>query len=463
MRRSLAVASFLVAAVVFSAVAQDRVVPVSGGTGRTAALGGGPNNPYIMDYSDVFVNPANAGRYTSLLYSDIGYTFTAYNAAAQYVGYTMSLGDLSIGLAVGRREGPMFPELSYGQAAASFYSASDYMKPPLDGWGPLPGGFGVTAVPLAPIQLYLATNLGGFSVGGALYRSSWSREENKTGVAGGTTNRVMTRHSQTGLKAGVLLDLSSGMSLDASILFRLNGSRGEWSDDAPGANPNSATYDVTGTEIGLNGRMFLRMSDRVQVIPMVRFLTFGYKPSQTDNTTPQPAVVNSTPNDYGRTDLEVGVGIHNTFENGFVVAGASFQQIRLSNDVTSIVAGALSTTKNTQTQTDLPKFNFGAEIGLLEWLVGRFGYFKRFTSTSSKSEPPSPGVTSESTTSSEPAFIPTLGRTAADQQLAVGLGIRVSRVSLDGYVGERFLAAGPFILSGNAQDLFGVLSMSFRF
>jgi len=455
----------LITSLMYSGYGQDKVTPLSGGTGRTAALGGGPYNPYIMDYTDVFVNPANAVRYNSLLFSDIGYTFTAYNAAGQYVGYTMSLGDLALGLAVGRREGPMFPELSYGQAAGAPYSNSDYMKPALDAAVasyPGGGGFGATAVPLAPIQLYVATNLGGLTVGGAVYRSSWSREENKTPTVG-AARRIFTRNSQTGFKLGILADISTGMSLDGSFLLRLNGSRGEWSDTSAALNPNSATYDVTGTEIEVNVRAFIKMSDRVQLIPMARFMTFGYKPNMTDNTTPAPAVVNSTPNDYGRTDFEVGVGIHNTFENGFVVAGVSFQQITLSNNVTTIVAAALQTTKNTQTQTDLPKFNFGAEIGLLDWLVGRFGYFKRFTSTNNKVEPPSPGVTTESTTSSEPSFIPTLGRTAAEQQLTVGLGIKVSRVSLDGYVGERFLAAGPFILSGNAQDLFGVLSLSFRF
>ncbi len=449
----------LITSLVYYGYGQDKVTALSGGTGRTAALGGGPYNPYILDYTDVFINPAYAAQYNSLLYSDVGYGFTAFNATGQYVGYTMSMSDLAIGLAVGRREGPMFPEQAYG---AGTYASSDYMKPSLDTWPFIPGGFGATATPLAPIQLYAAFKLGGLSLGAGVYRSSWSREENKTAAAGGVANRVFTRHSQTGLKFGILMDITSSMMLDGSFLLRFNGSVGEWSDTGTTVTPNSAKYDASGTEIGVNARMVIKLTDKVSVIPAGRFLSFGYKPELTNNLTPPPAVVNSTPNDYGRTDIEFGVGIHNAFENGFVVAGVSFQQIRLKNDVTTIVAGALQTTKNTQTQTDIPKFNFGAEIGLLDWLVGRFGYFKRFTSTSSKIEPATTATT-ETTTSSEAAFVPTLGLTAAQQQLSVGLGIRISRVSLDGYVGERFLAAGPFILSGNVQDLFGVLSMSFRF
>lgn len=449
---------FLTVAVASTSFSQEKVAAVSGGVGRTAALGGGPYNLYIQDYTDVFINPAYAAQYQSFLFGDIGYGITAYNASGQYVGYTMGLGDLSIGLAVGKREGPMFPENAYG---AGTYGSSDYMKPAIDSWGFLPGAFGATLNPLAPIQLYGAVKFSGLSVGAAIYRSSWSREESKTAAAGGISRRAFTRNSQTGFKVGVLMDFSSSMKLDASFLLRLNGSRGEWSDTGA-ATPNSATYDVSGTEIGVTARMFLKMSDRVDLVPVVRFYTFGYKPEITDNTSPVPALVNSNPNDYGRTDLELGIGLQNTFDNGFVTAGLSFQQIRLKNDITAPLSGSLQTTKNTQVQTDLPKFNFGAEINLLDWLVGRFGYFKRFTTTDSKTEPPTTATT-ESTTSSEAGYVPNLGYTAAQQQVSLGLGIKVSRLALDGYVGERFLAAGPFILSGNVQDLFGVLSLSFRF
>ena len=87
----------LIMSMLYCGYGQEKVTPVSGGTGRTAALGGGPYNPYILDYTDVFINPAYAAQYNSLLYSDVGYGFTAFNATGQYVGYTMSMSDLAIG------------------------------------------------------------------------------------------------------------------------------------------------------------------------------------------------------------------------------------------------------------------------------------------------------------------------------------------------------------------------------
>ncbi|MEX2191543.1 MAG: hypothetical protein WEB33_12655, partial [Bacteroidota bacterium] len=59
--------------------------------------------------------------------------------------------------------------------------------------------------------------------------------------------------------------------------------------------------------------------------------------------------------------------------------------------------------------------------------------------------------------------IPSLGFTGAQQQVSLGLGLLLNRVSIDGYVGERVLAAGTWLLSGRIQDLFGVVSISVKF
>ena len=448
----------LILSLVVPMSAQNQVQAVSGGTGRTVALGGGPYNPYITDYTDVFVNPAYASRYQSLLYSDIGYGIGGYAAAGQYVGYTMSVGGLSVGLAVGRREGPMFPENSYGAGNVT-YGNSDYMVPVLDVY--LPGAFGTPGSPLAPLQVFVATRISGMTLGAAIYRSSWSRNEEYTAAAGGASEKMSANNTQTGFKVGTLMDIG-GSTLDVSVLLRMNGSTAEWSDTNTAVNPNTSKYDVSGTEFGVNARLMMKMSDQVELVPVLRYMTFGYKPEYTDNTTPAPTPANNTPNDYGRTDLEIGVGVNNRFENGFVTVGLSFQQITLHNDVTSVVGTALETRKQTRTATDLPKLNFGAELGLTDWLTGRFGYFKRFTSTESKVEAPNTPTT-VSEVSSEATYVPTLGFSAADQQVSLGLGIKVSRLSLDGYVGEQFLSSGTYLLSGMTHELFGVLSVSFRF
>jgi type III secretory pathway component EscR len=70
---------------------------------------------------------------------------------------------------------------------------------------------------------------------------------------------------------------------------------------------------------------------------------------------------------------------------------------------------------------------------------------------------------SETKQGQEPAYMPSYGMSAADQQFTIGLGIYTNGFSLDGYVGERMLVYGPYIISGSTMELFGALAMSFKF
>jgi hypothetical protein len=319
---------------------------------------------------------------------------------------------------------------------------------------------------MAPIQIFGAFKAGPLTIGGGLYRSWWSYLDDGTGSVG-AMQKLEASNNQTGIKGGVLLELTSSVLIDGSVLFRLNSSSVDFTDSNPGANPTAQSYAATGTELGVNGRVFLKFSDKLTVVPQVRFATFGYQPELSDNTTPAPpSPVNNKPNDYGRTEFEVGVGVNSNFQGGWVTVGVAAQSISLTNDVTTQPGGAgtpLVVTKNTVSWFDLPKINVGAEFELLSWLKGRLGYFKRLSSMSSTVEPPSPGQKTETSTSLEPGYIPSLGFTGAQQQVALGLGIDVNRISINGYVGERVLAAGTWLMSGRVQDLFGVVSISVKF
>jgi hypothetical protein len=454
MKQGLAVVLALV--LVFACVdAQDGPKAISGGTARTAALGGNPGNPYIMDYSDVFMNPAFATKYKDLLYGDLGYSFSGYRASGQHVGFTMGLGTLSLGISIGHREGFMFSENSYGSTVVPF-AASDYMVASLNNYVGIS-----TGEPLAPIQVYGAFLLGGWTVGGGFYFASWSRTDQNTGIAA-LGEKWELSNNQFGFKLGTTGNLTRDVMLDASALLRFNGSSGEFSDTATGAAIAARAYDVTGMELGVNGRVFIKMGRNFTLVPQGRFMTFSYEPELSQ--TPAPAApVNSKPNSYGRTEFEVGIGLNTQLSVGFVSVGVSLQRIGLKNDITSIVGTQLLTTENDVSWFDLPKVNIGAEFEILTWLTGRMGYFKRYASRTTETTPPAPGAPTEQTITLEQGYRPNLGFSSVDQQLSLGLAIVLDRVSLDGYVGERFLAAGPYIVSGNVQDMFGVLSMSFKF
>ena len=70
------------------------------------------------------------------------------------------------------------------------------------------------------------------------------------------------------------------------------------------------------------------------------------------------------------------------------------------------------------------------------------GYFKRYASRSVESTPPAPGAPTEQTITVDQGYVPSLGFSQPDQQLSLGLALLLDRVSIDGYVGERILAAG---------------------
>jgi hypothetical protein len=454
MKKGLAVVLALVLVVVCVS-AQDGPKAISGGTARTAALGGNPGNPYIMDYTDVFMNPAFAAKYKDLLYGDLGYSFSGYRASGQHVGFTMGLGSISLGISIGHREGYMFSENGYGSSVVPF-AASDYMVSGLNNYL----GFG-TGEPLAPIQIYGAFNVSGWTVGAGFYFSSWSRTDQNTGFAG-LGQMWEISNNQFGFKLGTTANLTRDVMLDASALFRINGSSADFSDTTTGAAIAARAYDASGTEIAVNGRVFMKMGQNVTLVPQARFATFSYEPELSQTPTPA-APYNDKPNSYGRTEFEVGIGVNTQLSVGFVSVGVSLQRIGLKNDITSVAGAALQTTENAVSWFDLPKINIGAEFEILSWMTGRMGYFKRYASRTTESTPPAPGVPTEQTITLEQGYVPSLGFAAVDQQLSLGIAFLLDRVSLDGYVGERFLAAGPYIVSGNVQDMFGVVSMSFKF
>ncbi|MEX2117725.1 MAG: hypothetical protein WEB37_12645 [Bacteroidota bacterium] len=449
----------LIVLVIGMAEAQEKPKAVSGGLGRTTALGGSPYNPYVQDYTDVFTNPAYAAWNKDLLFGELGNSFAnQYVAPGQYAAYILGLGNLALGVAIGKREGPMFAENAYG---TGIFAWSDYMIPSINANTPV-----ATGEPLAPVQVFGAFKAGSLTIGAGLYRSWWSFLDDGTGSMG-ALQKLEISNNQTGFKGGILLELTPSVLVDAGVLFRINSSSGDFTDGNAGANPTAQAYSATGTEIGVNGRIFMKFSDKLTLVPQVRFATFGYQPELKDNTTPAPPTpVNNKPNDYGRTEFEVGIGANSSFDGGWVTVGVAVQSISLSNDVTTQPGGAgtpLQTTKSTMSWFDLPKFNVGAEFDLLSWMKGRLGYFKRLSSMSTTTEPPSPGQKTETSTSQEPGYIPSLGFSGAQQQVSLGLGIILNRISIDGYVGERVLAAGTWLLSGRAQDIFGVLSISVKF
>ena len=440
-------------------LAQEKPLAVSGGVARTAALGGGPTNPYITDYTDVYINPASALLYTDLLYANVGYQFAGYSANGQNIGFTLGTSGIAIGISIGHEEGPMYAKNSYGSGT---FSNSDYMLPTLNAQSPL-----TSREPLAPVQLYAGFSVGPIKLGAAVYRAGWSQTDDGTGSVG-AKQKLVVSNNQTGFKVGTLLG-DDKTYLDASALLRFNGSSAEFTDNNTAANPSAGKYSVTGTELGINARFFMPLSDKLTFVPIGRYYTFAYEPEVT--LTPAPANPLTKPNSYSRNELEIGAGMNVKVQGGLVAIGLSMQRISLNNDVTKFDAVPKTVTvKQKRVWFDLPKVNIGAELALNSWATARFGYFKRFSTLTTTIDNPAmtstntPASTTETSQSLEAMYAPALGMaSAADQQLSIGLGLSYDRIALDGYIADQMLGDMPYILSGKVNGVFGVLSMSYKF
>ena len=477
MKRTLV--CFLLVFVVVGALYAQEATYVSGGTAREMALGGNPNNPYLMDYTDVLTNPAWASKYADMIYSELGYNFGAFSASQQTAGFTYAVSKgFAIGLAVGYQEGPMFSQNSFGGEFAGTTTGtvqhtidvtnSDYLLGGVLGAMNLYGAGGLTlsSATWRPLQLYTAFKLGGLSVGAGIYRVGWSGKQDRN-TGNPATNEVdEVSFTQTGFKLGTLIDMDASL-LDVSALFRLN--TGDGKATPPGVT--STELSVTGTEFDVNARWFIKFTDKFSLIPMVRFYTFGYEPELSE---PLPAntALDAKPDKYGHTEFEGGVGTNIALNGGKIFGGLSFESISLDHEHTVFTSGAgvtaaagtpTATTKYTATVTALPKLNLGAEFEIASWLTGRLGYFKSFASIDWTYEPPSPARQEENSQTFDFQFMPPYNTSAAQQLLSVGLGLHFGRLSFDGYLTEEWLADGPYVVSGAPNPMFGVLSVSYNF
>ncbi|MBN1398858.1 MAG: hypothetical protein JXA06_12570 [Bacteroidetes bacterium] len=441
--------------------ATDTTSVASGGNARMLALGGSPVNHYIEDYTDIFINPAYMERYPRLAMIELGNGFgsgSGYSANNQNLGITCPLGKTTLGLAIGKREGPMFAENSYGYQNGGAFTACDYMKYALDIY--LQNiAVQASSEPLTPIQLLGAFKLENGSAGVALYYANWSRDDNGTGsVSSGRTCSASL--SQYGIKLGFLHTLDSCTVLDLSGCFRLNKASVDYSNRNAGAPLTASSFSANGYEMLATIRFFYKLADGISLIPLARAGVFSYEPEI--SSSPLSNYLLPLPNSYWNLECELGLGIQSLWEHGLGAVGVSFRYISLKNDAVSSTGSAQQTTQYKRTWLDLPKINAGIELYITDWLAGRAGFSKRISSQStyveSSSSPPT-----ESTITTEPGFLPSYGLNAADQTLSLGLGIVLDKFAFNAYLAEQVLGTGSYLLSGIEQSLFGLVSISYQY
>jgi hypothetical protein len=386
--------------------AQDGAI--SSGTGRYEALG---SNPFIWDAAiDMNNNPAWAAQYKNYLFGDIGRNVVSENELTdQYFGVNFGLSkQISLGAVLNKRE---------------------------DRWDEFGNPYGIQS-PIVPMKILFAVSTDNFTFGAAPYLALWSKEVKPAGQ--GDTNYSS---SSIGGQLGFIWNLDKQSFIEGAFDIKINSYKYEVTNVTTPFKGNNEG----GLQFAANfrGKFNVQKQYGISLVPYVGFGTYSWNPTESPLPTP-----NTVFTQYSNFNVQGGIGINMpVMENGLFGGGisAGYRSFKGENWLTG-------GDEYKYTAFTLPKFNLGLEWKFVDWLVGRVGYSRAMISTDDKYS--NNGLTDETslTIASDPI-----------QTINLGLGMQFGRFSLDGTIGEKLLKNSPYVISGQTNDLYGVISASYNF
>jgi hypothetical protein len=446
-----------------------------GGFARQLSMGGslygpngtGPNlvyNPFITnDPSVMMLNPAYQNMYKDYAWFDLaGGRDAGFNPADN--GYGSQFGGVNFAFG---KEFTIGANLSFDPSFTN--SLVGGLASFINGLPAVDRGNRTALTGLRPVEVMEAVaafDLGAFDVGfGVLY--GWSTTDAKSSGSPSPANTDQKLSASVlGFRGGIAMDLGGGTGFDADAALRLD----NVSDYIKGKNGagtaiDAGEFSASATELQVDGRFHMKMSNRVNFVPYVNFVNISASPKRDAkpvNTTPNPTL-----NDYKWSSmlLAVGAGVEYKVSNFYLAGGVSFKSAKQKQEIST--PAPTSTSTSTTTSTSFPLFNLGMEFTFTEWLTGRMGYYRAFHSDNIKNEFSAPGTSSTSESdipaSNSNVFFGSL--TGVDNSLiTLGLGFKFGSFALDATVSEDALRRG-FGLIGSQDNMnsFGYMTASYCF
>ena len=477
MLRRLATISLLLVVVGSYGLSQAK----PGGIARQISLGGSNlglgvvMNPFVVDDpSRILLNPAQQSKYRNYFWWNVG-GGTLNGLSSGDNGY----GNQNVGVSFG-----IGSHFTLGAILSYDPSAMSQVSNTLQGQAAMTiGGITIPAIPSFVPNTFRGAGVTGaqsipslgnvFEILGAYSMSGldlgfgimYGDASNTT-----TTNPAPNQSTETeasarmfGFTAGMNLDLGAGSSLAASAALRL-----DKATDKVGLNPpvtgQGGEYSASGTEIAVDARMRLRMSNRVNFVPYAGVLSVSAEP--TEDSPLQGAAPRTDSRTYSVLALGVGAGAEYHTSTFYLAGGVSYQTARMKAEFNQATPPGSVT--QTYTYSAIPVFNLGAEWWFTEWLAGRGGYYRSAGKANVKGET-SGGGTSTSTETSQPLpnsaiMVGGINPTNYDGLVTLGIGLRFGGFSLDATVSEEALRRGLGLL-GSADNLnsFGYITTSYSF
>jgi hypothetical protein len=444
-----------------------------GGIARQISMGGSNlgigvvMNPFIVDDpSRILLNPAQQARYKNYVWWNVG-GGTLNGLSTGDNGY----GNQNMGVSFG-----LSPNLTIGAILSYDPSAMAQVANTLEGQASISiGGITIPAIPSfvngrAPqsipslgnvFEVLVAYNTGSMDLGFGVMYGSASNTSTTTPPAPASGTDAEASARMFGFTAGMNLDMGAGSSFAASAALRL-----DKATDNIKVNPvqtgQGGEYSSSGTEIMVDARMRLRMSNRVNFVPYAGVLSVSAEPKE-DAPRQGAAPVNYSAK-YSTLALGVGAGAEYHTSTFYLAGGVSYQMAKIKVEYNVTTPPASQT--RTFSYTAIPVFNIGAEWWFTEWLAGRGGYYRSAGKGTVKAESSPNGTTSETSLPmpNSAILVGGINPTNYDGLVTLGLGLKFGGFALDATVSEEALRRGLGLL-GSADNLnsFGYITTSYSF
>jgi opacity protein-like surface antigen len=452
-----------------------------GGIAREISMGGSNlglgvvMNPYIVDDpSRLLFNPADQAHYRNYVWWNVG-GGTLNGVSTADNGYGKQNMGVSFGIGSNFTLGAI---LSYDPSAMAQVAGVLQGQPSMTiGGVTIPAipsyipnvnrGAGVTGPQAIPnlgnvFEVLAAYDAGRMNLGfGVMYGDASNTSTDNPAPNQSTETEASAR--MFGFTAGLDLDLGAGSSFAAAAGLRLDKATDKVTINPP-VTGQGGEFSSSGTEISVDARLRLRLSNRVNFVPYVGFLNVSAEPSQDSPVTGGADRTDSRT--FTMMALGAGAGAEYHVPSFYLAGGVSFQTLSLKTEFSQSTPQSSTTT--TYSYTAVPVFNIGAEWWFTEWLAGRAGYYRSPGSVKVKGEFSS-GGTSSSSESTQPLpnsaiFIGGISPSNFDGLVTLGLGFKFGGFALDATVSEEALRRG-FGLIGSQDNLnsFGFITTSYSF
>jgi hypothetical protein len=251
----------------------------------------------------------------------------------------------------------------------------------------------------------------------------------------GGLNVSNTSHS-FGANVGFMYLIKKGW-IEGAVRFRMN----KFENDSSFTGGSVVADNDGGIELGVGfrGWIYPNKKSKIAVVPVLGFYTYSFTPKITSGST------TTTGSDYSWMNINGGVGLNWPITDDIQIAGGVTAAYNTNKATFSDTNG---TVESKSTDLIAPGFNLALETRIADWLTGRMGFSK--------------SVRSGKFENNTQEFSGLFGNSSTET-FSIGTGFHFGRFSVDATVSERWLKHGLNFISGESNELFGVMSASYNF